>query len=465
MTKSSKTARSAAEKGDGIRIFSATWVLPIVTGPIHKGAVAVEGDKIKAIGPASEITAAYPGAEVTDFHHTIILPGFINCHSHLEYAVFRGSNDNKNFGPWMLNFLDDKAKLGRGDYAASSLLGASECVTSGITTVGESMYSGTSLSAINQAGLRARAYQEVFGLDDNKIKETMDLLLDSLEELEEQKGDLAEIGIFPHATYTVSANLYRVLADLARERGMKLATHLAESKAESVYIRSGSGILALDFREKVGWDYLSREPFGVTPVKYLQQWNVFGPDFMAVHCVHVSPADIEALAKRDVAIAHCPKSNAKLGCGIAPLPALLNAGIRVGFGTDSPASSNIMDMFGEMRTAIFLHRGVARDVSVLGARECVQMATLGGARAMGMEDRIGSLEPGKQADIIAVDMEYSHFTPIHDPYSALVYGANQEDVFFTMVAGRPLYTRKVLLTLDDEQIASDAREVKEKLWR
>ena len=451
--------------GAGVRIFRATWVLPIVSDPIREGAVAVEGERIAAVGTAEELTRAYPGAEVTDFHHTIVMPGFVNCHSHLEYAVFRGLMDNENFGPWILDFLDHKAKLSYEDYEVSALLGASECVSSGLTTSGDSMYSGASLAAIRQAGLRARAYQEAFGLDDNKLEETMAQLTDKLNELEGVAGELIEIGIAPHATYTVSANFYRAIAELARERGMKFTTHLAESKEESVYIRSGSGILALDFREKVGWDYLSHEPFGVTPVKYLQQWNVFGPDFLAAHCVHVGHADIEALARYDVAIAHCPKSNAKLGCGIAPLPDFLNAGIRVGFGTDSPASSNIMDMFGEMRTAIFLHRGVERDAGVLGAAECVQMATLGGARAMGMEDRIGSLEPGKQADIIAVDMEYSHFTPIHDPYSALVFGANQEDVFFTMVAGRPLYTRKVLVTLDEEEITAKAREVKEKLWR
>ncbi|MDO8735836.1 MAG: amidohydrolase [Thermoleophilia bacterium] len=465
MTDNNESAEKANIGGDGIRIISATWVLPVTSDPIHKGAVAIEGDVIRAVGPTQRILDEFPAAEVTDFHHSIILPGFVNCHSHLEYAVFRGLLDNENFGPWMIDFLDQKSKLSRGDYEISAMLGASECVSSGITTVGESMYSGTSLTAIGIAGIRARAYQEAFGLDDNKMDDSLAQLKDLLEELEEEKGDLVEIGIFPHATYTVSANYYRAIAELARELGMKFATHLAESEEESKYIRSGSGILALDFREKVGWDYLNHEPFGVTPVKYLQQWQVYGPDFMAVHCVHVNDADIDALARRDVSIAHCPKSNAKLGCGIAPLPAFLRAGIRVGFGTDSPASSNIMDMFGEMRTAIFLHRGAAQDAGVLSAAECVQLATLGGARALGMADRIGSLEPGKQADLIAVDMEYSHFTPIHDPYSSLVYGANQEDVFFTMVAGRPLYTRKVLLTVDDEEIAAKAREVKEKLWR
>ncbi|MFA5801709.1 MAG: amidohydrolase [Thermoleophilia bacterium] len=465
MTESAEMAEQGSGTDGKMRIYRASWVMPIAREPIHKGAVAVLDDKIMAVGPADELIAAHPDAEVIKFHHAILLPGFVNCHSHMEYAVFRGLLDNMNFGPWMLSFLDHKGMLSIADYSVSARLGASECVASGTTTVGDAMYSGMSLPAIREVGLRARVYQEAFGIDDAVISETMSRLTDNIDELEDQADELREIGIFPHATYTVSANLYQAISQFARERGMKVATHLAESKDESVYIRSGTGVLALDLREKVGWDNISREPFGTTPVKYLQQWNVYGPEFMAVHCVHVSQADVEILAKHDVAIAHCPKSNAKLGCGIAPLPAFLEAGIRVGFGTDSPASSNIMDMFGEMRTAIFLHRGMQGDAGVLGAEECVQMATLGGAKVMGMEDRIGSLEPGKQADFIAVDMEYSHFAPIHDAYSALVYGANQEDVFFTMVAGRTLYDKKVLLTIDEAEVTTRAYEVKEKLWR
>jgi len=447
----------------GTRLYRANWVLPIVADPIADGAVVVEGSVIKAVGPYAQIAGANPGAEVVDFHDAVLLPGFVNCHAHLEYAAFRGLLDNDEFGPWILNFMDYKAKLDDADYAVSAMLGAAECLGSGITTVAESMYSGQSLPAINQSGLRARAYTEAFGIDDNQLAGTLAQLAARLDELEARAGELVEIGIFPHATYTVSANLYRAIAELARERGMMMATHLAESKAESTYIRSGTGVLAFDLREKVGWDRFDRQPFGVTPVKYLQQWQVFGHDFLAVHCVRVSDADIEILAKRDVAIAHCPKSNAKLGCGIAPLPAFLAAGIRVGFGTDSPASSNIMDMFGEMRTAIFLHRGIQADASALRADQCVRLATLGGARALGMDHLIGSLEPGKQADIIAVDTEFSHFTPVYDPYSALVFGANQEDVFFAMIAGRTLYDKKVLVTMDEEEINSRATGVKEKL--
>lgn len=448
-----------------MKIYSAEWVLPISAPPVEAGAVAIEGDTIRAVGPLKEVRAAYPQAELTDFHHAILLPGFVNCHSHIEYAVFRGLLDNRNFGPWILAFIDYRRQLESDDFITSAMMGASECAASGITTLADATYTGASLKAISRAGLRARIYQEAFGIDDHRLAETMDGLTAALDELQGHQDSLIEAGVFPHAPYTVSAALYRAVAELTRERGLKMATHLAESREESKYIRSGSGVLALDLREKVGWDHVSREPFGVSPVKYLQQWDVYGPDFLAAHCVQVSEKDIAILARSGVAIAHCPKSNAKLGCGIAPLPAFLKAGIRVGFGTDSPASSNVMDMFGEMRTAIFLHRGVERDAGVLDAARCLEIATLGGAKALGMEDRVGSLEPGKQADIIAVDMEHSHFYPGHDPYSALVYGGNQEDVFFVMVAGRPLYERKVFLTLDEREIIARAREVKEKLWR
>jgi 5-methylthioadenosine/S-adenosylhomocysteine deaminase len=463
MTEKGMTAGAASADAGGIKILGADWVLPISSEAIQDGAIAIEGDKIKAVGTRQEISKSFPGTEVTDFHDSILLPGFVNCHSHLEYSVYRGLLDNKNFGSWLLDFIDYRSMLDDDDVAASAMLGVSECVASGITTLADGMYAGASIDAIRTAGLRARVYQEAFGLDDKMLDEDMAKLRAKLDALEEKVSDLVEIGVFPHAPYSVSAKHYHAIVELARDRGLKLATHLAESRAESTHIRSGTGVLAHDLREKLGLDHITREPFGVSPIKYLQQWQVYGPDMLAVHCVNAGPKDIEILAKSDVAIAHCPKSNAKLGCGVAPLPAFLAAGIRVGFGTDSPASSNIMDIFGEMRTAIFLHRAMRQDASVLGAAECVQMATLGGARALGMGDQVGSLEPGKQADIFAVDMEFSHFTPIHNPYSALVYGANQEDVFFKMVAGRILYDKKVIQTLDVGDIKTRALKVKDKL--
>jgi len=240
-------------------------------------------------------------------------------------------------------------------------------------------------------------------------------------------------------------------------------SHVAESKEELTYIRSGSGKFAHDYREKMGWERMLVQPFGVSPIKYLQQWDVFDADFLAVHCVQVSRDDIRILKAKDVAVAHCPKSNAKLGCGVMPLADLLHEGVRVGLGTDSPASSNIMDMFDEMRTMLFLHRAVERDVTVLDAPKCVRIATLGGAEALGMQDDIGSLEPGKFADFIAVDVSKSHFAPIDEPYSALVYGANQDDVLLTVVGGDALCHERGYTGLDAEAIRRAAVGVREKL--
>jgi 5-methylthioadenosine/S-adenosylhomocysteine deaminase len=205
------------------------------------------------------------------------------------------------------------------------------------------------------------------------------------------------------------------------------------------------------------------QPFGVSPIKYLQQWDVFDEDFLAVHCVLVNRDDIRILKSKGVAVAHCPKSNAKLGCGVMPLADLLHEGVRVGLGTDSPASSNIMDMFDEMRTMLFLHRAVEHDVSVLDAQKCVRIATLGGAEALGLAAEIGSLEPGKYADFIAVDVGTSHFAPIDDPYSALVYGANQDDVLLTVVGGDVLFADHHYTRLAAEAVRRAAVAVREKL--
>ena len=182
-----------------------------------------------------------------------------------------------------------------------------------------------------------------------------------------------------------------------------------------------------------------------------------------MHCTQATLDDIRILRAKDAAVAHCPKSNAKLGCGIAPLADLLHQGVRVGLGTDSPAASNIMDMFDEMRTMLLAASRVERDVTVLDAERCVRIATLGGAEALGLAGDVGSLEPGKCADFIAVDVSRSHFQPIANPYSALVYGANQDDVFLTVVGGRVLYRDRVFTTVDDAAVRDAAHAVRQRL--
>ncbi len=446
-----------------ITIYRADWVLPVAAPVLPDGGVAVAGDSIVAVGPAPRLIAEHPGAAQVDMGRSIIMPGFVNCHSHVEYTSFRGILDDAEFGDWIISLVDVKASLTPEEYGVSARLGAMEAVSSGITTIADTSYGAATLEAAAAIGLRGRLYLEVFGIDDARLDDTMEDVERRLAEAQAKAPGSFDVGLAPHAPYTVSSHLYQRVSRLAQERGLKVMSHVAESKDELTYIRSGSGKFAHDYREKMGWERMLVQPYGVTPVKYLQQWNVLHRDFLAVHCVNVTREDIRILRSKDVAVAHCPKSNAKLGCGIAPLSDLLREGVRVGLGTDSPASSNIMDMFDEMRTMLFLHRAVERDVAVLDAQKCVRIATLGGAEALGLDAEVGSLEAGKRADLIAVDVSRSHFAPIADPYSALVYGANQDDVRLTVVGGRELYRDRVHTDVDADAVRAAAVSVREKL--
>ncbi|NLE21632.1 MAG: amidohydrolase [Actinobacteria bacterium] len=447
-----------------ITIYRADWVLPVAAPIQPDGAVAVGPDgRILAVGPAPRLVADFPDAALVDNGRSIIMPGFVNCHSHLEYTSFRGILDDAEYADWIISLVDVKASLTPEEYLISAKLGALEAISSGITTIADTSYGATTLEAAGGAGLRGRVYLEVFGVDDSHFDDTMADVERRIDDALGAAPATIDVGLAPHAPYTVSSRLYQAVSALARERGLKVMSHVAESREELTYIRSGSGKFAHDYREKMGWERMLVQPYGVTPIKYLQQWNVLHRDFIAVHCVNVTRDDIRILRDKDAAVAHCPKSNAKLGCGVAPLADLLHEGVRVGLGTDSPASSNIMDMFDEMRTMLFLHRATERDVGVLDARSCVRIATLGGAEALGMESEVGSLEPGKWADLIAVDVSRPHFAPITDPYSALVYGANQDDVRLTVVGGRELYRDRAHVGADTDEVRARAVAVRQKL--
>src|SRR5664280_680256 len=368
---------------DELTIYRADWVIPVAAPVLADGALAVAGERIAAVGSAGDVTAAHPEAPVVDLGRSVVMPGFVNCHSHLEYTSFRGILDDEEFGDWILSLIDVKAALTPEEYLVSARLGALEAISSGITTIADTSYNAVTLDAAGSAGLRGRVYLEVFGVDDARIDETVADVERRLTEAQAAAPPFFDVGLAPHAPYTVSSRLYQAISALARSRGLKVMSHVAESKEEITYVRSGSGKFAHDYREKMGWERMLIQPYGVSPIKYLQQFGVFDHNFLAVHCVHASHDDIRILKNKRAAVAHCPKSNAKTGCGIAPLPDLLRQGVRVGFGTDSPAASNIMDMFDEMRTALFLHRGVERDVSVLNAVQCIRIATLGGAEALG----------------------------------------------------------------------------------
>lgn len=444
-------------------ILTAKWLLPIRFDPIENGALSVNGDRIKAVGTIDEIKARYPEEEVKDFGAAIIMPGMVNTHSHLEYSVYRGVFDDCSFSSYLVQIRELNQRMDENDLIKSASLGALESITSGITTVADMSRTGASLRSMMAAGLRGVLYREIIGMDDDLLDQSLKEAKNKYEQSVNSTNELIEIGIAPHAPYTVSAKLFKELCDWARLSNIKIAVHLAESADELNFIEHGSGPLATYFWDAVGWGDLIWQPTGVSPVRYLLQWGVFDSDILAVHCVILDENDMDILSKHRVSIAHCPKSNAKLGCGIAPLTELFERGFRLGLGTDSPASSNIMDFFDEMRVGILLHRGKTRSVDHLTSETFIKMGTIGGAEALKLDSEIGSLEPGKKADVIAIDLSHSQLLPITDPYSALVYGANQDDVFFTMIDGKILYDGYQLKHLDEEKIIEEVKEVRNKL--
>lgn len=404
-----------------MRILSADWVVPVEGDPISDGAVAVEDGLIAAVGTADELGAG------ERFHEAVILPGFVNAHSHLEYAVYAGFGDSLEFGPWIALHVERKQRIDLDDMEAIARLGAFECLRSGITTVGDCSFSGAAATACAELGLRAFVYLEVFGTDESALRERFD---PTRERIADSLSERVRLGISPHAPYTCSLDLYRACANL----GLPIATHLAESEAETEFLRAGTGTWQ-EFAE------LLVPPPGTTGIRALADAGLLGSQVLAAHCVQADEEEIELLFAHDVAVAHCPRSNALLGCGIAPLTALREAGIRVCIATDSPASTPSFDMFDEMRAAIAGARARDRRPGALTAAEALELATLGGASALGLEDETGSIAPGKQADLTVLSLAGSPYLPWEDPVTATVLGGSPERVVATLVSGETRYEK------------------------
>jgi cytosine/adenosine deaminase-related metal-dependent hydrolase len=403
------------------QVLSADWVLPISGPPIRNGAVAIEDGRIAAVGTREELGA---GIEYPD---SVILPGFVNAHSHLEYAVYAGFGDGLPFAPWILIHIERKARIDLEDMEAIALLGAAECLASGITTIGDCSFKGATAAACAELGLRAIVYLEVFGQTDEQLVGRFE---ENRARVAGSFSDLVRLGISPHAPYTVSPELYEACLDL----GLPAATHLAESPDEDTWMRFGEGPW------KPVADALPPPP-GESSIRLLASHGLLRPGLVAAHCVTADDEEIGLLAAGGVAVAHCPRSNALLGCGIAPLRKLLDAGLTVGLGTDSPASTPSFDMFEELRAAVFFARAREERADALTATEALELATIGSARALGLADEVGTLEPGKHADLQVVSLEGSPFLPWEDPAAAVVLGGNPARVAATLVGGEVRYER------------------------
>ena len=414
----------------------ARWVLPIWLPPISDGEMVVEGGRILHVGKSS-------GRADIDLGNVALMPGFVNVHTHVEYTVLRGLLEDRAFFPWVRALTALKSHLTLDDWIASASWGAAEMLSAGVTTIADCSDSGAAVNALISSGLRGIVYKEVFGIEAEPPTENIVRALDN--RLADLRGQIfrsgAEerigLGVSPHAPYTVRADLLEALSDYCQTKNLGQQIHFAESPAEARLFSTRDGEFAEMFVRR-GIRFESR---GETAIQHALNCRALDAPTVAVHCVQATETDISTLVAKGANVAHCPRSNGKLAAGFAPLAALRRAGIAVGIGTDSTVSGNSVDVFEELRFALYNSRARERDPLALTAREALQMATLDGAKVLGAGDELGSLEVGKRADFVAVRLDGLHLHPAPDDSveSALVYGARASDVSLTVVGGEAVY--------------------------
>jgi len=361
----------------------AGWVHPVTAPPIPDGAVLVDdAGRIAAVGPHTRVPTS-PVVESLEFPGASLVPGLVNCHTHLELTHLAGRNDEREFSRWIRRVRRLKDETPPEEFVRAAERGVRESWAAGVTCVADTGSTGAPMEALARLGGRGIAYQEVFGPDPAQREASMAELTAALDRLRPGASPHLRLGVSPHAPYSVSAPLYRAVIDQARREGLPVAVHLAESPEETRLIRDGEGPFAEMLRSRG----IAVEAHHCSPVAYLSRLGVLASDVLAVHCVQVDQEDIGRLRAGNIAVAHCPLSNRAHGHGAAPAAALRRAGVRVGLGTDSIVSVGRLDLWAEAEAAGF------------SGEEALRMLTLEGARALGWENEIGSLEVGKAADL------------------------------------------------------------------
>jgi 5-methylthioadenosine/S-adenosylhomocysteine deaminase len=409
--------------------------------PLTSGFVAVQGSTIQAIGQGCHAAGLPAAREYLDACGNLLMPGLVNTHCHAPMVWFRGLADDLPLQEWLTQkiFPVEAGWLDEDKIYWGTLLAAAELIRGGTTTIADGyFYESEVRRALAQAGLRTLAAQGVVDFPFPGVPDPRDNLAHAARFLE-SGADFSELitsSVFCHTPYTCGPETLKGAKALTRKAGVPFFTHLAETRREVEDLRAQTGL---------------------GPAAYLDSLGILDELTVVVHAVWLKPEDMEILARRDVKVSHCPESNLKLVAGVAPVPGLLARGVTVGLGTDGAASNNNLDLWGEMSLAARLHKVWQGDLTVLPAHQVVALATREGAKVLGLGDRVGTLAPGKQADLIVMDTNQAHLTPLYDPYSHLVYAARSADVRHVMVAGRWLLKDRQLLTLDWGEIASRAR--------
>jgi 5-methylthioadenosine/S-adenosylhomocysteine deaminase len=406
--------------------YHARYVLPVTTPPIANGTVVVDAGRITYVGPRAHA----PHGNDVDLGDALLLPGLVNAHCHLELTAMRGFLEGLDFRSWILRLTTSKrAVLSREMLLDSARYGIVEGLRHGITTYADTCDSGVAFDAMRERGVRGIMYQEVFGPDPAQCEGSLAELRDRVARLRPLQTSTVRIGVSPHAPYTVSYALFSAVARYGRSESLPIAIHIAESQLEEDLVVQGTAAFADGLRARG----IAVAPRARSPIALLDSLGVLANRPLLIHCVRADDADLALIAHSRSAIAHCPISNAKLGHGIAPLTRFLDANIHVGLGSDSVASNNRMDLLEESRAAILLQRARMGAFDAVSPEAALFLATLGGARALGLDSEVGSLEVGKSADLAAFPIE--HIGPLHDPVTSAVFALPGVPASFVAVAG------------------------------
>jgi 5-methylthioadenosine/S-adenosylhomocysteine deaminase len=407
----------------------------------HPGGIAIRSSTIVAVGPSGVIQAGYRAPRTIDASGCVVMPGLVNSHTHAAMTLFRGLADDLPLMEWLhQHIFPAEAMLTEEWVYWGTLLACAEMILSGTTTFCDMyLFEHKVAEAARTAGMRAVVGEVLYdfpsphyGPIENGLRFT-ELLIEA------HAGDpLVRIAVEPHALYTCSPDLLTRCNELALQHGVPLIVHLSENEPEVRQVL---------------------ERHGVRPVEHLARLGILGPHLVADHCVALDERDMELLAVHGVHVVHNPESNMKLASGIAPIPRLLELGVNVALGTDGCASNNDLDLFAEMDTCAKLHKVATLDPTAVPARAVLRMATRNGALALGLGDRTGELAPGKLADVIVVDFDQPHLTPLYRPVSHLVYAARGADVRHSIIHGRLVMENRELLTLDMNEVMERVRAI------
>ncbi|MDQ8162220.1 MAG: amidohydrolase family protein [Gemmatimonadota bacterium] len=445
-------------------LYTADWVLPIATAPIRHGAVLVDAGRIAYVGAASAVTYEPGSVRTVALGHAALLPGLVNAHSHLELTALRGFLEGLDFRDWLRTLT-----LIRRDLMTDAVLldasraGIREALRNGITCLADTTDSAAPLAAMREYGVRGIGYVEVFGPDPRQCAEAIAQLRMRVHEARAHDTSRVRVGVSPHAPYTVSSALFRATAELARADALPIAVHIAESPGELLFVRDGAGPFADRLRAR-GIDVA---PQARSPIALLDDAGVLAARPLLIHVIQADDQDFARIADAGASIVHCPISNAKLGHGIAPLDRMLAYGIATGLGTDSVASNDRMDLLGEARQATLLQSLRLGAPDALTAHAALALATRGGAEALGLGARIGTLEVGKDADLAAFPLDHDDAQPLFDPAVALVHVlAGKVAAVLVTVEGEELVQQGAVIP-GDETVSLRLRAWRDRLqqWR